>query len=91
MSKDHHRKQEDAKNEYHTKLDETERDHKQKQDTLRNEMENLRMEKDAKIRQLEHEKEVQRDAYERRINELEQTIKSNNIHWYINKFQDNNN
>lgn len=30
MSEDHHTKMEDAKNEYHTKIDEAEKTHKQK-------------------------------------------------------------
>jgi len=47
----------------------------------------MRMEKDAKIRQLEHEKEVQRDAYEKRINELDIIIKSKILSFVIENFR----
>jgi hypothetical protein len=39
----------------------------------------LRKQKDAQIRQLEREKEEQREFYDRKINELELLIKSNTI------------
>jgi uncharacterized protein involved in exopolysaccharide biosynthesis len=42
---------------------------------LNNEKEEMRRQKDAKIRQLEKEKEEQRTLYESRINELELKIK----------------
>jgi Skp family chaperone for outer membrane proteins len=67
---------EDAKNEFHTKLQTAERDHRQKYDQLHDDMEEMRKEKDAKIRQLTREWEEQRDIYEKRINEMDLIIKS---------------
>lgn len=43
---------------------------------MRNEMETLRREKDQQIRHLENEIEAQREINEKKINELELTIKS---------------
>jgi hypothetical protein len=48
-----------------------------KEDKLKADLEALRQQKDAKIRQGEREREEQRNAYELKINGLEVQIKSN--------------
>ena len=68
---------EEAKREYNTKLDTASKDFKKLLDELNTEKENLRLKKDADIRQLEIEKEEQRKSYEKRISELEIHIRSN--------------
>lgn len=47
MSQEHYKKMEEAKNEFHTKLSQSEREHQSKYEELSNEKEELRKQKDA--------------------------------------------
>ena len=67
---------EEATREHATKLESAMAEHKAKEDALVEERDSLREKKDAQIRQLEREKEEQRDIYEKRINELDLKLKS---------------
>lgn len=60
---------------HHQKLDSVQNEAHQREQALSREKEELRKQKDAEIRQLTQEKETQRETYERRILELENTIK----------------
>jgi hypothetical protein len=66
----------DAEKSYHTKLEAARADNKQREDKLKADLETLRQQKDAKIRQSEREREEQRSLYETKINSLEHQIKS---------------
>lgn len=61
---------------FHSKLDAARAEHKQQEDKLKADLESLRQQKDAKIRQGEREREEQRNAYELKINGLDNQIKS---------------
>lgn len=60
----------------HEKLEELRAENKAKEDKWAQEIETLRVTKDARIRSLEREKEDQRSAYETKINDLESKIRS---------------
>ena len=59
------------------KVDALRADNKRKEAEWRDETEALRQAKDAKIRQVEREKEDQRHQYEVKVNDLDSKIKSN--------------
>jgi hypothetical protein len=51
-------------------------DNKAKEDKWAQDLENLRVTKDARIRAIEREREDQRNAYELKINDLESKVRS---------------
>lgn len=61
---------------HHEKLEGLRAENKAKEDRWAQELETLRVTKDARIRSLEREKEDQRSAYEIKINDLESKIRS---------------
>ena len=60
-----------AETSHHDKIEALRRENKQKEDSWNAQLEQLRKDKDAKIRQIEREKEEQRNTYETKINILE--------------------
>jgi hypothetical protein len=64
---------------HHEKLEELRAENKAKEDRWAQELETLRVTKDARIRSLEREKEDQRGAYETKMNDLESKIRSKNF------------
>ena len=66
----------EAERSHHQKLEGLRADNKAKEDRWAQELETLRVTKDARIRALEREKEDNRNAYETKINDLESKIRS---------------
>ena len=60
----------------HAKLEALRADNKAKEDKWAQDLETLRVTKDARIRAIEREREDQRNAYELKINDLESKIRS---------------
>lgn len=76
MSNEHQNKLLDEQRAFNTKIDALRADNKRKEAEWRDETEALRQTKDAKIRQVEREKEDQRHQYEVKVNDLDSKIKS---------------
>ena len=66
----------DAERTNHAKLEALRADNKAKEDKWAQDLETLRVTKDARIRAIEREREDQRNAYELKINDLESKIRS---------------
>ena len=66
----------DAERTFHAKLEALRADNKAKEDKWAQDLETLRVTKDARIRAIEREREDQRNAYELKINDLESKVRS---------------
>lgn len=66
----------EAERNFHSKLEAARTENKTAADRAAQELETLRVSKDARIRTQEREKEEQRNVYESRINEMDSKIKS---------------
>ena len=66
----------DAERTYHAKIEALRAENKAKEDKWGQDLETLRVTKDARIRAIEREREDQRNAYEAKINDLESKIRS---------------
>ncbi len=77
MSNEHQAKLLEEQRACNAKVDALRADNKRKEAEWRDETEALRQAKDAKIRQVEREKEDQRHQYEVKVNDLDSKIKSN--------------
>jgi hypothetical protein len=78
MSNEHQAKLLEEQRSCNAKVDALRADNKRKEGEWRDETEALRQAKDAKIRQVEREKEDQRHQYEVKVNDLDSKIKSKN-------------
>ena len=76
MSNEHQAKMLEEQRSCNAKVDALRADNKRKEGEWRDETEALRQAKDAKIRQVEREKEDQRHQYEVKVNDLDSKIKS---------------
>jgi hypothetical protein len=76
MSNEHQAKLLEEQRSCNAKVDALRADNKRKEGEWRDETEALRQAKDAKIRQVEREKEDQRHQYEVKVNDLDSKIKS---------------
>lgn len=76
MSNEHTAKLLEAEKSFHEKIEALRRENKDSSEKSTLDTESLRQQKDAKIRQMEREKEDQRNLYEVRINDLDSKIKS---------------
>ena len=76
MSNENQQRTLETEKNFHAKIESFRFENKTKEDQWAQEIEALRITKDAKVRQLEREKEDQRDQYEKRINDLENKIRS---------------
>lgn len=69
----------EAERVYHQKAEAARGEAKAREEQLAAELEALRQQKDARIRQGERDREEQRNAYELRINALDAQIKSKHL------------
>jgi hypothetical protein len=72
----------EAERSHHEKLETLRRDCKQRDEQNAADIESLRQQKDSKIRQIEREREEQRNVYELKINDLDGKIKSKHLICY---------
>jgi hypothetical protein len=82
MSNEHQAKLLEEQRSCNAKVDALRADNKRKEGEWRDETEALRQAKDAKIRQVEREKEDQRHQYEVKVNDLDSKIKSKKNHTF---------
>ena len=66
----------DTERSHHEKIEALRRENKQAAEQNQADLESLRQQKDSKIRQIEREREEQRNIYELKINDLDNKIKS---------------
>jgi Growth-Arrest-Specific Protein 2 Domain len=76
MANEHHQRLLEAEKNAHEKVEAMRRESKAKEDRWANDLEQLRQEKDSRLRQLDREREEQRAAYELRINDLDSKLRS---------------
>lgn len=80
MSNEHQQKLLEAEKSCHDKIETMRRENKAKEDRWAADTEALRQQKDARIRQIEREREEARSTYETKINDLESKIRSRLIY-----------